>query len=352
MGVCMTRPPRSRRHAKAARAVALLTLAAALAASQPITDSFAGSGGLIVIPRPASGAALSYFKLSGARGKTAQAGIVMLKNQSSRPLRVALSAVAGETLDTLGSTYAPRASGRAGPTRWLRLGERQVKLAPGGAALVPVSVLVPRNARPGDYLSGVSVEALGQKTESGERGVSIASVVRYVIGVETTVPGARRAKIQFTGARAERQPSALTFLLDARNRGNVILQNVAGKALITRGARKVASVPLGPGTFVTRSSIAYPVPTPRERPREGAVYRVRAYLRYAGGIARLDTLVRFGRADAVRQQAYGGGKSSGHGSGPAAWLIALLAAALLYGVAMTALLLRRRRHPAASPGAR
>jgi hypothetical protein len=352
MGVCMTRPPRYRQSSFRTRAAALLALAAAFAAWQPVTDGFASSVGLIVIPRPASGVVLSYFKLSAIRGRASQAGTVILKNQSSRPLRVALSSVVGQTLDTLGSTYAPRGSRRPGPARWLRLGKRKVTLQPGAAEPVPVSVLVPRKARPGDYLAGVSVEALGQKTESGTRGVSIASVVRYVIGVETTVPGARRPKIQFTGARVERQPSALSFLLDARNRGNVILQNVAGKALITRGRRTVAKVALGPGTFVTRSSIAYPIPTPREHPREGTVYRVRAYLRYAGGIARLDTLVRFGRADARRQQAYGRGKSSGHGSGPAAWLIALLAAALLYGAFMTALLLRRRREPAASPGAR
>jgi hypothetical protein len=334
------------------RAAALLALAAAFAIAQPIADSFAGSDGLIVIPRPASGAALSYFKLSAGRGKAAQAGVLQLKNQSSRTLRVALSPVAGQTLDTLGSTYAARSSRRAGPARWLRLGKRRVTLAPGAVEGVPVSVLVPRKARPGDYLAGVSVEALGQKSESGTRGVSIASVVRYVIGVETSVPGARHAKIRFTGASVERQPSALTFLLDARNRGNVILQNVAGKALITKGARRVANVPLGPGTFVTRSSIAYPIPTPREHPREGTTYRVRAYLRYAGGIARLDTLVQFGHADALRQQGYGGPKAPGGGSSLPGWLIALLAAAVLYGVAMTVILLRRRRHPAPNAGAR
>jgi hypothetical protein len=352
MGVCMTRPPRDRRKGLGARGAALLALTAALAASQPVSDSLASSGGLIVIPKPASGAALSYFKLTGARGHTAQAGIVMLENQSSAPLRVALSAVAGQTLDTLGSTYAPRSSRLPGPARWLRLGARRVTLQPGAAARVPVSVLIPQRAHPGDYLAGVSVEALGQRSESGKRGVSIASVVRYVIGVETSLPGARHANIQFTGARVERQPSALAFLLGARNRGNVILQGVAGKALITRGGRTVANVPLGPGTFVTGSSIDYPIPAPSERPRAGTVYRVRAYLRYAGGIARLDTLVRFGRGDAARQQAYGGPRSSDHGSGPGAWLIALLAAALAYGLAMTVLLLRRRRHPTATSGAR
>jgi hypothetical protein len=231
------------------------------------------------------------------------------------------------------------------------VGKRRVTLAPGATVPVPVSVFVPLRAHPGDYLAGVGLEALHPRAETARRGAAIASVVRYVIGVEARVPGARHAKIQFTGARVERQPSALVFLLDARNRGNAILQNVAGKALVTRGKRRVASIVLGPGTFVTRSRIAYPVPAPGERPAQGTVYRVRAYLRYAGGIARLDTLVRFGQADALRQQTYGGPKLPSHGSSLPAWLVALLAAAVLYGLFMTLLLLRRRRRPVASSGA-
>jgi hypothetical protein len=97
-------------------------------------------------------------------------------------------------------------------------------------------------------------------------------------------------------------------------------------------------MPLGPGTFVTDSSIAYPVPARGEHPREGTTYRVRAYLRYAGGTARLDTLVRFGHRDALRQQAYGG-PAAGGSSGLPGWAIALLGAlgALLAASALLAL---------------
>jgi hypothetical protein len=334
------------RHAAATRRVpAVLALAAAMAACEPAPAGAAG-GGLIVVPTPASGPPLSYFRLSAARGAAAPAGTIVLRNTSTRALSIAVSVVDGRTLDTLGSTYAPPGRRPTGVTRWVRVGRRRVTLAAGASVPVSVSVLVPRRARPGDYLAGVSIEALHQQAETSRRGVSIASVVRYVIGVEATVPGARHAKLQFTGARVERQPSALVFLLKARNRGNVILQNVAGKALITRGSRTVANVPLGPGTFVTRSKIAYPIPAPGERPAEGTAYRVRAYLKYAGGIARLDTLVHFGGADARRQQAYTG-KTPGHSSGLPAWLLALLGAAVLYGLAMTLLLLRRRNRPAA-----
>jgi hypothetical protein len=289
----------------------------------PTALAGAAQPALVVTPTPASGPALSYFKLSVGHGHLAQAGTIGLRNPSNKRLGVVLAPVAGQTINTLGSTYGVAGSRVRGPASWLRVGQRSVTLAPGQTLTVRVSVAVPRTAQPGDYLAGISVEQLGQQAPStSRRGVSVASVVRYAIGVETSLPGPRRPLIQFTGARLKREPSGLTFLLNARNRGNVILQNVQGSALITRGHRAVARARLGPGTFVTRTAIAYPILAPRERPREGTVYRVRATLRYAGRTARLDTLVRFGRAAALRQQEYGGRKVSS--SGLSGWLVALM----------------------------
>jgi hypothetical protein len=307
---------------------------------------------LIVIPSPASGPSLSYFKLSIGHGQLAQAGTIAVRNPTGRRLRVVLDPVAGNTIDTLGSTYGLPGSGGRGPASWLRLGRRSLTLARGATAVVPISVHVPARAGPGDYLAGVAVEQLGQRANSAIRGgVSTASVVRYAIGVETSIPGPRHPLIQFTGARLEHQPAGLSFVLEARNPGNVILQGVAGGALITHGSRVVARAPLGPGTFVTGTSIAYPIVTPHERPPEGSVYRVRASLRYTGGTARLDTLVRLGHAAALSQQIYGGPKA-GRSSGLSGWLVAALA---VLGVALAALavaylyLARRRRSGASSP---
>ncbi|TMK96908.1 MAG: hypothetical protein E6G34_13765 [Actinobacteria bacterium] len=328
-------------------ALAAAALAAGLCGVAPA--SYAAAPSLIVIPNPASGS-LSYFKLSIRHGHLGQAGTIGVRNPTGRPLRVALDPVAGRTIDTLGSTYGLRGSGAREPASWVRLGRRRITLAAGATAVVPVSVLAPRDARPGDYLAGIAVEQLGQRAQStARRGVSVASVVRYAIGVEASVPGPRHPLIRFTGARLERQPAGLAFLLEARNPGNVILQNVAGRALVTRGSRVVARVALGPGTFVTGTSIAYPILAPRERPPQGTAYRVRAYLRYVGGIARLDTLVRFGRAAALRQQLYGGPKA-GASSGLPGWLVALLSVlgAGLLSIA-AALLVRRRRAGGRSP---
>lgn len=331
---------------RARRTPAILLLAAfvPLLAPAPSPAALGPGQGLIVLPRPASGAASSYFKLTLSPGALTRAGSVEVSNTGSVAVHIALAPVAGETIGTLGSTYAPMKSRLAGSASWLQLPTRTVELGPHASASVPLAVLAPATAKPGDYLAGVSVEALEQDSvKSSKHGVSIASAVRYVLGVETFLPGPRHPLIQFTGARLERQPAGLAFLLLARNPGNVILKNVEGSALITQGGRTVAHVPLGPGTFVTATHIAYPVPTPREHPSEGTQFRVRAYLRYAGGVARLDTLVRFGHLDAVRQQAYTRA-SAKRGSGMPVWLVAFLGtlAGGLLVLAVSLLLIRRR----------
>jgi hypothetical protein len=320
--------------------IALASAAAALCWAQPALA--APPSGLVVIPRPASNLGLSYFKLEARPGSVVRAGAIELRNPTAKRLRVALHPVDGETLSTLGSGYAPPGSRSHGSTLWLAPGTQTVSLSPGGSTSVPVSVDVPSAAQPGDYLSGLSVEALDQLAHAVKRrGVSIASVARYAIGVEVSLPGPRHPLIQFTGARIERQPAGLTFLLLARNAGNSVLQGVHGYVRIARSGHTVASNPIEAGTFVTDTSIAYPVTAFREAPSQGTHYQISAWMKYPGGIARLNTTVTFGHRLAVIQQQYTHGPSTA-GGGTAWWKIGALVAAILYGLFTTALLLRRR----------
>jgi hypothetical protein len=303
------------------------------------------SRGLAVIPHPTSQLGLSYFRLPAEPGAEVQAGAVELQNPTLARMRVVLSAVDGETLSTLGSGYASPGSPRHGSTLWLRLGAREVTLAPAARVKVPVSVLVPAAVTPGDYLSGISIEALDQRPQGlAKKGVSIASVERYALGVETLVPGPRHPLIQFTSASLQRQPAGLTFLLHARNVGNVILQGVRGHVLITRAGHTVVSEAIEPGTFVTGTRIAYPATAMNQTATAGTRYRVHAWLSYPGGRARLDTSVTFGHRQVLIQGSYAHPTPGSHGSTPW-WEIAAGVAVLLYALFTTVLLLRRKQEP-------
>jgi hypothetical protein len=334
--------PRRSRLDHVARSLGLILLtviAAGLWGALPALSAV--PSGLVVVPHTASASGLSYFKVSTRPGSAAQAGTIELRNPTAKLLRVVLAPVDGETLSTLGSSYAPPGSRPHGSTLWLHVPTHAVTLSPGATVVVPVSVVVPAGARPGDYLSGVSVEALDQRSQTVKRkGVAIASVARYAIGTEVSLPGPRHPLIQFTGARIERQPAGLAFALMARNSGNVILQGVHGQVRVTRAGRAVVSQAIEAGTFVANTNIAYPVHAFRQTPPQGTHYRISAWLRYAGGIARLNTTVVFGHRAAVAQQQYGGPPAS---SGETAWWkIAAVVAVILYALGTTALLLRRR----------
>ncbi len=289
-----------------------------------------------------SGATGNYFQVSAQPGATTKAGSLNLQNQTDKSITVLVDPVRGLTASTLGSAYGLHGTKANGPASWVVLGERHVSLAPHGRAQVPVSVSVPSSASPGDYLAGISVEEAGAGDQVQLKGnVAIASVQRYAVGLDTTLPGPRHPLIKLTSVDLVREPAGVTFLIHGRNSGNVILQNVHGMATVSDGGKVVARRKLGPGTFVTGTSIAYPLLVPSLQPSEGTSYRVQATMRYPGGTARIDRVVQFGQIDAKRQQAYGGPKVSSGGGNNHLLLVLLIAVAV--AGCLAAFEVRRRR---------
>jgi hypothetical protein len=332
--------------ASPALVVGAAAIAAAFAPCAAATASHAPA--VTVAVHPASGPSTSYFTLSSRAGDTVTAGTLELDNPRKRRAVVRIDPVGALTASTLGSAYGVAGSAISRQAAWVGLPTRRIVLAPGATVRLPVTVAVPRGTGAGDYLSGISVEALGQHHEARVRGnIAVSSIQRYAVGMLVKVPGPRSPLIHITSARIAREPAGLTFYLHARNAGNAILQNVRGRVLITRGRRTVARAPLGPGTFVTGTSIDYPLLVAREQPREGASYRVRAFMRYHGGIARFDSKVTFNHAAAKAQQDFGGRPlTDGRSSGIATWLV--VASGVLLAVFFLIALfifLRRRRTP-------
>jgi hypothetical protein len=298
---------------------------------------------VIVKVHQRSGLVSPYFQLGASRGHTVNAGSLEIVNPASRAVTVRIDPVNAITTDTLGSAYAQTTSALSGAATWVRVGRSVVVVAPHASRSVPVSVAVPVTAAPGDYLGGVAVEALGQsRTERVGRGMTIGETDRYAIGVEVKLPGARHPAVHFTGASVGREPAGLVFGVNAGNSGNVILKDVHGWVRITRGNRSVAAVKIAPGTFVSGTTISYPVAALREQPTPGTTYRVRAALFYTGGVARLDTNVTFSHAAAVKQQNYGGRKLPTHTS---VWRWLVFAILLLVLIASARKVQQRRRRP-------
>lgn len=299
----------------------------------------------------ASGSPLRYFKVNVPPGSVASAGSLTVTNPTGHPVKVRLDPVNGLTDSMLGADYALAGKAPSEATRWIDLGARRLSIGPHSSSSVAVSLLVPASAKPGDYLSGIAVQSQERaQVARASHGMVIGETYRYVIGVEASVPGPRRGHIHFTGARVVRWPASVVFLLAASNDGNVILKNVYGDARITQGSRQVSSMTIPPGTFVSHTSIQIPLSTPREHPKAGTVYRVRAKLVYSGGIAYLDTYVTFGHHAAYVQSQYTPHRRPGAGGGVS---MAALGAGIAGLLALVLLILwwRRRRREPLSPKA-
>ncbi len=322
-------------------------LAAALALAWPCVGAPAANAAgpqVTVTVHQASGAAASYFTLSGRPGRRARAGSLEVQNPTAKGLTVRLNPVNGLTAGTLGSLYATTAGAGSGSTPWITLGVRRLFVPAHSARSVEVAVLPPPSASSGDYLSGISVETPGSsQTTAPAHGLQIGESYRYVVGVETRLPGPRHPHIRFTGALVTRYPSSVVFLLLARNDGNVILKNVHGWVSITSGSKPVISESIPPGTFVSQTSIQLPVAAPRQHPTAGTAYRVRAELIYEGGVAYLDTGVTFGhRAAKIQAQYTPHARAS---SGTPWWALAVGALAALLLLLGSWWYWRRRRYP-------
>jgi hypothetical protein len=319
----------------------LLSLVAAGAVSAATAS--AQSPTVIVKVHQASGIVSPYFQLAARPAKISNAGSLEVVNPTSRTVSVRLDPVAAITTDTLGSAYAQTDTSVHGAATWLNLSRRLIVIPRHASASVSVSVDVPATATAGDYLAGVSVEALGQsQTAKVTRGLTIGETDRYAIGVEVKLRGPRYPAVKLTGATVTREPAGLVFHVNASNTGNVILKNVHGSVRVTNGNRVVRTATVSPGTFVSGTSISYPLAAAREEPTPGSSYRVQAALHYDGGVAHLDTRVVFSHAAAVKQQNFGGRKLP-KSTPPWRWLLLLVV--LLALAAVSRKLIRSRRRP-------
>lgn len=311
-------------------AVLALSVAVLGGLSATTQAAFAAGPGLEVGVHPTSGTPSEYFNLGVEAGTVARAGSLTLTNHTDRALNVRLDPVNGVTDSMLGADYGLAGQASSESTRWIALSSQRVVIPPHGAREIGVGVVVPGSARAGEYLSGVALQAQEQeRVVSAGRGIRIGESYRYAVGVEIRLPGRRRPAIRLTGVRLTRYPASVVFLLAASNTGNVILKGVHGGVVITKGARRVASQRIEPGTFVSHTQIKLPVLTPHEHPSAGTVYCVRAELVYRGGVTRLHECVKFGRHAAHIQSLY---TPRHHGTGSIPWItvaVAVLAALLL-----------------------
>jgi hypothetical protein len=234
-----------------------LPVAAALAPSARADDGPPVGPGI----RPA-GSGMSYFTLDLEPGETAVL-LVELVNPGDSPLPTRTYAADAITLVNGGFGVADAGEPPDGATLWLDYPTREQTLPPRSATTISVTVTVPADALPGEYLAGLVVENL-DPISAGD-GI-FSHVLRQAIAVFIRLPGERRPLLEAGKPRLDTTGSLPVLSVPLENVGNVLTVPIGNLVLRDAAGQTVLETPLllGPiyAGMATDLEVMFPAPLP------------------------------------------------------------------------------------------
>ncbi len=247
---------------------ALALLGASSAPAAPGAATFA------LVPQrydPSLHASRSYFVAVARPGKTFT-NSVRVRNLGKETGTALLYAVDATTGRTSGAVYLDRTRPRRGVGAWVTLGVRSVTLGPGESRVVPITVRVPANARPGDHLGGIVAENAALSGGSGRGALQIRVRHLTIAAVEVQVPGKAAARVDVGGVRAGGEHGYQFVYLDLKSIG-ALTTKPSGRLVITGSdGNRVASGEFQLDTFLPRTEIDYPVLLPKQALEPGSYH--------------------------------------------------------------------------------
>jgi hypothetical protein len=184
----------TRTAARAAVAIAVLVATACLgagaASAVPVSGPAFGPFGLTPAP-DADGTPRPYFNFTIAPGSQATDAVVAT-NLSSSDEQLRLTVSKGVTAANSGSAYENLTGPCTGPSCWISDLQSTITLAPGQQLALGFLVKVPRGIRPGQYLTGITLEPATPPTPvtvggNGQSSAQAIVVDEVTVGVAVTI---------------------------------------------------------------------------------------------------------------------------------------------------------------------
>jgi hypothetical protein len=343
----------------AARRVLLALCALALAVAGHVSDARAAAAAparAVFALEPIGGSAHpGYFVLDAQPGATVQRA-VRVANTGRRAGTVRLYAADATTGQTTGAVYRARRDPRRDVGAWIQLPASELHLEPNESRTIPFAIAIPAGAGDGQHLGGVVAEnatltrGSTRRRARGSFRIDVRSLT--IIAVQVNLPGPRRELMALTGVRAGGSGGRQALLVGMRNDGNQLIKGRGRLVVRDEDGAVVKRQRFPVDTFVPGTEVSDPIPVPGRALPPGA-YRASVTLRYGHGrIARLDTRFTISREQV--EQVFGSRPQQAP-PGPAGLplLVLVLGALALLAVGfLGALLVMRRRRPAASAPAR
>ncbi|HWH31301.1 MAG TPA: DUF916 domain-containing protein [Egibacteraceae bacterium] len=238
------------------------------------------------VARPADGSSTAdggWFLYDDVAPGAALSGELAVRNDSGGPLTLRIAAADAQTAQQGGVSYSLPGEELERVGRWLDLSRETVELAPGQGEVVPFTVAVPGDARPGDHLAGIAVWAPGAGDEppAGEGpGAGVVIETRQVIAVQVTVPGSAAHELEVKAVRIAARPSGPFLEVTVANTGTLLTKAQARVLVDGEPAAQALQVE----TIVPGTSFGLPVEWPFADLDDA--HHVAVELDYEGGTAR------------------------------------------------------------------
>jgi len=150
-----------------------------------------------------------------------------------------------------------------GTTLWLDYPTREVTLPPRSATTIAVTVAVPEDALPGEYLAGLVVENIEPIADDGGM---FRHVLRQAIAVFIRLPGERLPQLVAGEPRLDTAGALPVLVVPLENRGNVLVAPTGRLTLTDVDFQPVLEMPvtLGPiyAGMATELEVMFAAPLP------------------------------------------------------------------------------------------
>ena len=321
---------------------ALVGFLAALAPGAAV----AKDGPVMLALRPI-GQAGSFFDLTMRPGDT-RSFSVEIANVGAVALAARTYAADVYTIINGGFGGRLRDETQTGMTTWMRYPTDVLQLPAGKHLRRSLTVTVPAGATPGEYIAALVLE--NDQPIPGAGAVAINQIVRQAVAVVVTVPGQRQPAVVIGGATHKVVAGKSIVSVAVANPGNVRLKPVIGFTLLDAAGARVSQATVAMDTFYAHTDTFVEVPLAALL--LPGTYAVHLTVEDVAQGVRVDQAAITFVVEQPPQTAPEPGlvpdltqviQSAGGGQVPLAVVVGAVVLALLLGVLVAWLVLRRRR---------